>query len=220
MKQLIICISVIQLFSLGVNAQDTNSSLPCTDKINLLPLYGNVEKCREQKESDKKFLSTCDSYYPSRSEAAKEYVKMAWEYAEKNDRDAATKRFNQAWLLDSSNADVYWGLGIIQGSKQLYDEAEKLFERSLALNANNDKVWYCLAINNKERYATNDNEEHKKNRIQYLERTLAINPNLYPAIQMLKKEQEGEVTIQSIENKGKDRTIKYNDGSSIVISRP
>lgn len=220
MKKLIICVFFILPFLSCVNAQNTISNIPCTEKINLLPLYGNIEKCSEQLDADKRFLSYCDSIYSSRSEAAKAHVGMGWNYAEKNDIDMATKRFNQAWLLDSLNADTYWGLGIIQGSKQLYDEAEKLFERSLSLNADNDMVWYCLAVNNKEKYANNDNEEHKKMRIQYLEKTLAINPNLYPAIQMLRNEQEDEVVIQSIENKGKDKTIRYNDGSSIVISRP
>lgn len=220
MKKLIISIVLIFPFILCLYAQNANSNVVCDEKINLLPLYGNVVKCLEQKEADKRFLSNCDSIYPSRGEAAKKHVVMAWEYAEKGHRDLATKRFNQAWLLDSLNADVYWGLGIIQGSNQLYEEAKKLFERSLSLNDNNDKVWYCLAVNNKESYANKDNDEHKKERIQYLEKALAINPNLYPAIQMLRKEKEGKAVIQSIEDKGKDKIIKYDDGSSIVISKP
>lgn len=148
MKILGICL-FFTLLILCVNGQNTNSITPCIEKINLLPLYGNVEKCSEQLEADKRFLSYCDSNYPSRREAAKAHVGMGWNYAEKNDRDTATKRFNQAWLLDSLNADAYWGLGIIQGSKQLYEDAEKLFQKSLSLNAKNEKVWYCLAVNNK-----------------------------------------------------------------------
>ena len=222
MKILGICLFFILLISC-VNGQNTNSITPCIEKINLLPLYGNVEKCSEQLEADKRFLSYCDSNYPSRREAAKAHVGMGWNYAEKNDRDTATKRFNQAWLLDSLNADAYWGLGIIQGSKQLYEDAEKLFQKSLSLNANNDKVWYCLAVNNKEKYANNDSEEHKKERIQYLEKALEINRNLYPAIEMLRKEGEGgsDVTFGPTENKSKSQITKNSGGTvSIIISEP
>lgn len=187
MKILGICLFFTLLLSC-VNGQNINSITPCIEKINLLPLYGNVEKCSEQLDADKRFLSYCDSIYHSRSEASKAHVKMGWNYVEKNDRDTATKRFNQAWLLDSLNSDAYWGLGIIQGSKQLYEDAEKLFQKSLSLNAKNERVWYCLAVNNKQKYANNDSEEYKKKRIQYLEKALEINRNFYPAIEMLRKE--------------------------------
>lgn len=220
MKKLSICIFLILPLMSCLNAQKPSSQIPCIEKINLLPLYGSVEKCLEQQEADKRFFASCDITYPSRNEAAKAHVEMGWKYVEQNDRDTATKRFNQAWLLDSLNADSYWGLGIIQGSKQLYDEAEKLFEKSLSLNVNNEKVWYCLAVNNKEKYANNDNEEYKKQRIQYLEKALEIDTNFYQAIQMKRKEQNGEVIIQSIENKGNTQTIKYDDGTSIVITKP
>lgn len=220
MKYNIICIFFIFSFISCLNGQNTKTNTPCVEKINLLPLYGNVEKCPEQKEADKRFLAYCDSVYPSRSEAAKAHVAMAWNYADKNDRDTATKRFNQAWLLDSLNADTYWGLGIIQGSKQLYEEAEKLFQRSLSINDKNDKVWYCLAVNNKERYANSDNEEHKKERVQYLNKALAINTDLYPAIQMKRDEQNETPKIISREKTEKSEITKYDDGSSIVISRP
>lgn len=38
----------------------------CPDGINNLPMYGQVEKCNEQLESDKEFLKECDKQFNSR----------------------------------------------------------------------------------------------------------------------------------------------------------
>lgn len=213
----ILCISACS------NAQNISNSEPCPQGLNLIPLYGDgkIEKCSQQKESDERFLKYCDSTFPSRKEAATAYVEMAWKYAEQNDRDNATKRFNQAWLLDKSNADVYWGLGIVQGSKEQYDEAEILFRKSLDINPKNEKVWHCLSINLKEQHTNDDTPELKKQRIEYLQKAIDLNPNFYPAIQLLKSENsEEDSSIKSIKRQGKKETVEYNDGSSIVISRP
>lgn len=132
------------------NSRNKEKIVECQEGINLLPLYGHVEKCKQQLKADKEFFIRCDEMYPSRAEAAKEHVAMAWNHAYKGDMDIATKRFNQAYLLDSLNADAYWGLGIIQGSKKLYSEAEVLFKRSLDLNPKNERAWFCLLVNIKE----------------------------------------------------------------------
>lgn len=176
MKNSLLLIIVFVLCGvLPINAQNKTKKVDCVEGINLLPLYGGIEKCIQQKEVDEKFLNHCDSIYNSRQEAAAEHVKMAWRYAESNDMDTSIKRFNQAYLLDSLNADVYWGVGIIQGAKKKYDEAEKLFERSLDLNPDNEKVWFCLAVNIKEQYG-DANENYRKQRIEILEKVLKINP--------------------------------------------
>ncbi len=216
----------LMLFTGCSNAQNpinTQNTEPCLQGINLIPLYGDgsIQKCPQQKESDENFLKYCDSIFPSRKDAAIAYVEMAWKYAEQNNRDNATKRFNQAWLLDKTNADVYWGLGIIQGSKQLYDEAEVLFKKSIELNPNNEKVLFCLAINIKEQHAKDDTSELKQQRIELLQKAIELNPSFIQAIQLLRSENNnGESTIKSIERQGQKQTFEYNDGSSIVITSP
>jgi tetratricopeptide (TPR) repeat protein len=68
----------------------------------------------------------------------------AWEYYNKADYETSMKRFNQAWLLDSFNADIYWGFGCLVGKKHQYLESLPLFQRSLELNSNNSKVYEGL----------------------------------------------------------------------------
>ena len=116
-----------------------------SDKVNLLPMFGEIKKSAEQLEIDKDFIAECDKHFKDRNEATQYHVDKGWECFYQNDLNTAMKRFNQAWLLDSLNADVYWGFGNILGNQQKYQESLRYFEKSLSLNPENPQVWYCSA---------------------------------------------------------------------------
>ena len=121
------------------------STEKCPEGINLLPMYGRQTKCEEQLNDDKKFISECDAQFKDRKNAAKYHVDKGWEYFYKADYKTSMKSFNQAWLLDSSNADIYWGFGNILGTKHEFRESLPLLEKSITLNPNNPKVYECIA---------------------------------------------------------------------------
>jgi tetratricopeptide (TPR) repeat protein len=128
------------LLSACTRAQD------CPEGINLLPMYGNATKCKQQLESDKEFLAFCDSAYFSRKEASASHVDFGWMYFYDKDFDTSIKRFNQAWLLDSTNADVYWGFGVILGERKQYEESIEMLESSLEIYPEKERLWFCLAV--------------------------------------------------------------------------
>lgn len=117
----------------------------CKEGINLLPMYGKTKKCADQLKSDREFMESCDNQFKTRSEASIYYTSRAWEYFNRDENDMAMKRFNQAWLLDSTNADIYWGFGNILGKRKKYEESLIYFETSTKLNPNNAKVWLSSA---------------------------------------------------------------------------
>lgn len=124
-------------------AHAQNSS--CQEGINLLPMYGKVQKCAEQVNSDKEFFATIDAQFKDRSAAASQFVKSGWDYFDKSELETSMKRFNQAWLLDSLNADVYWGFGNLLGRNNQFEGSIPLFERSLQLKPGNAKVYEAMA---------------------------------------------------------------------------
>ena len=124
-----------------------SSSQDCPENINILPMYGvnsGVKKCKEQLQIDKDFIEECDKYFKSRNEAITRHLKDAWAYFYKKDYDNSMKRFNQAWLLDSTNADVYWGFGNILGMQLKFEESLIYFNKSIKLNSKNAKIWLSL----------------------------------------------------------------------------
>jgi hypothetical protein len=105
MKLSLILCCLISLLACGcAQSQD------CPVDINKLPMYGNVKECKEQIEADKKFIASSEKL--SRRKAAAEHMIMrGWQYLRSNHLDTSMMRFNQAWLLDSLNSEIYWGFG-------------------------------------------------------------------------------------------------------------
>jgi tetratricopeptide (TPR) repeat protein len=121
------------------------SSQSCPEGINRLPMYGRVQKCSEQVEADKEFLADCDKRFPNRTLASQHHVNKGWEYFQQRQLDTAIMRFNQAWLLDSANATVYWGFASVLGMRKQYRASVPLFKKYLALNPKEANGWEGLS---------------------------------------------------------------------------
>ena len=86
-------------------------------QINLQPMYGGVEKLPNEIDADKEFIQGVVKFCGSRDSAAKLLAPRAWHYYYKKDFNTAMKRFNQVWLLDSTNYNSYWGFALLYEAK-------------------------------------------------------------------------------------------------------
>jgi tetratricopeptide (TPR) repeat protein len=50
-------------------------------------------------------------------EKSRSAANLGWEYYYKGDYETAVKRFNQAWMFNRENAEVFWGFGLVQGQR-------------------------------------------------------------------------------------------------------
>ena len=100
-------------------------------------MYGKVKKCERQIKEDEEFVNSSLKIYTTRANAADKLKNEAWKLFEKNDLNGAMKKFNQTWLLDSSNYNSYWGFGNILGRQKKYTEAIRYFEMGRKLNPDN-----------------------------------------------------------------------------------
>lgn len=151
---------------------NSNSIQDCVDGLNLLPMYGKKKKCKEQIEIDEAFLIECDSQFKNKKKASIFFTEKGWEYFYKDDLENSMKRFNQAWLLDSLNSDVYWGFGNILGKKQQFEESVELFKESLSLNPNNSKVHESIAVSYAQLFFKTKNMKFLNNSIVSLKTSL------------------------------------------------
>ena len=105
-----------------------HASLACADDRNLLPKYGSLPKTEWQKATDAKFISAIDEqYHGDRNKASAELAALGWQYLAGRDLAGAMRRFNQAWLLNSSNGTALWGMAAVQASSGKFDDSLKLF---------------------------------------------------------------------------------------------
>lgn len=165
-----------KLFVVVVSLSYLYAQSPCPQGINLLPMYGKAKKCREQLALDKQFLDECDRKFASRQLASVASVKFGWKYFYDNQLDVAIKRFNQAWLLDSANAEVYWGFASVLGMKQQYRESIPLFQKYLASHPTEANAWEGLSTSYGQLFFQTKDIELLYSDINALKNCIKLNP--------------------------------------------
>jgi tetratricopeptide (TPR) repeat protein len=109
-------------------------------------MYGNEKKCKKQIDIDNRFLEECDKEYASRQEACESMSRFGWKHYANGELDMAMKRFNQAWMLDSLNSDVYLGFAKVLADQDKLDESIPFFEKSIAKNPQNAEAYKSLGV--------------------------------------------------------------------------
>jgi tetratricopeptide (TPR) repeat protein len=141
----IIFLVIIAIFPCSLYAEvrvlteeDLYSKIPEPEPLGVL-------KSPQMKAADKRFIDDAVQLAGSKKAAAVEMVQKAWNYYNDSKPVIAMMRFNQAYLLDPDNADIYWGFGKLLLDQQRYHEAIGMLDRSAALNSNNSRVYYLRA---------------------------------------------------------------------------
>ena len=129
--KLLLTITAIVSFSIACSSQQmtlTEWNEQAKSNIRLSPKYGHAKKTEEQKSIDKDFVEATLKTYPVIRKASDHLIELGFKYLYK-DVKTAMYRFNQAYLLDSSNIDIYWGyaavymvLGDYQKAKLQYND--------------------------------------------------------------------------------------------------
>lgn len=108
--------------------------------IRLLPKYGNQPKSDEQKQADQELIDNYISQEGSRRKASEFLISIGFEYLDAGDVKTAMYRFNQAWLLDPDNEDVFWGWGSVYFHFHDYQKALEQYNEGLSLNPKNPRL--------------------------------------------------------------------------------
>ena len=164
------------LFLIIICQFSCKSQEDCPERINLLPKYGEVKKCEQQIELDKEFILESEKQFKDRKKASEYYVSKGWEYFYNNDIDTSMKRFNQAWLLDNSNPQIYWGFGNLLGKKNEFEESIKYLKKSIEMDSKNAKVYECISVSYGQMFYKTKNTKYLNFRIESLKKALEIEP--------------------------------------------
>jgi Tfp pilus assembly protein PilF len=102
-------------------------------QTNEMPMYGGVRKTEQQKKADDVFIADILKAGYSRESGSRAVVQRGWAAFEKHDYRTAMNRFNQAWLLDPENGDVYHGFALVVHQRDnSFSEAEKYLRMALS----------------------------------------------------------------------------------------
>lgn len=147
-------------------------------KINkrLLPKHGNFPKSDDEKTADLAFIERSIEEYQSREKASEAKVMEGYQALNSNPKEAMIC-FNQAFLLDSTNANIYWGYGQLFHHFDQYQEADGYFEEGLTHNPKSTMLLNAMGKNCLEMYHQDGNEEHLQRGIKKLQSSFMIEPS-------------------------------------------
>ena len=133
----------ILLFTVTTFGQQLNSvewDEQAKTNSRLLPKYGHIPKTEEQQKIDERFIDESmqqEQFKGDRTAASNHLISLGFNYLYRGDVKTAMYRFNQAYLLDSLNSDIYWGYGAVYMTLGNYEKAKLQYEEGLAQNPDN-----------------------------------------------------------------------------------
>jgi tetratricopeptide (TPR) repeat protein len=95
-----------------------------------LPMYGGLDRSANPalKSIDDKFILDVTKEFGSREKASSLFVEQGMRFYLADDYAKAMRRFNQAWLLNPNNPDVYWGFATIYHDQGRPCDAQKMID--------------------------------------------------------------------------------------------
>ena len=131
--------------------------------INEIPEYGNQPKSPEMLQADQQFLNTVKG---KEQQAFDHMMNVGWSFFKRGDIGTAMKRFNQAWLIDSTRYESYWGFAAAEGRLNNLETSKHYYEKALSHNGDTKILnpEYAIVLreqakaeNNSEKLAEADN---------------------------------------------------------------
>jgi tetratricopeptide (TPR) repeat protein len=135
---ILISFTCLKCFSQQISYDDWKKE--SVDNIRLLPEYGHRAKTKGQIEADQKLIKTELSENGTNKKASEELIKLGFTYLYRGDLRTAMYRFNQAYLLDPKNENIYWGFGAIYASFNDHKSAIDQYDKGLSANPKNTLI--------------------------------------------------------------------------------
>jgi tetratricopeptide (TPR) repeat protein len=158
----------------------------------LLPRYGHLPKTQYEIQADSDYIKQIMALpqFKTHREASNHLIDLGFQYYYRPDFKTAMYRFNQAYLLDSTNTDIFWGYGAIYMAFGQYDLAREQYNEGLKIDSNNTHLmtdiatyymeeFFLMAQMPKNDIVKNPKEEARKlmdSAIFYLNKSYKINP--------------------------------------------
>ncbi len=111
----------------------------------LIPMYGGLDRQADPvlKGADDALIEGTTKEFGSRQAASRRFTDQGFQYYFRDDLQTAMRRFNQGWLLDPNNPDVFYGFMAILNDQGSYCESLRMGERAFELGLKRDV--YTLA---------------------------------------------------------------------------
>ena len=173
---IIVGLSILSLTTFAQQISYEEWKSQAKTEIRLLPEYGNVPKSSEQIEADKTLITDELKEHGTHRKASESLITIGFDYLYRGDIRTAMYRFNQAWLLNPKNENVYWGYASVYYTFNDFAEASKQLEKGLLINPNSSYILTDKATINMTLYEKNHDAQYLDKAIEIFNRSYKIDP--------------------------------------------
>lgn len=109
---------------------------PAGPRIDNIPMYGQPSITRPdflQKADADFILNASSAFGGDRQAASREWAGQASRFLAQGNLDFAMRRYNQAWLLDDTNYEVYWGFARVGVESDNFETGVKFMKQAVEL---------------------------------------------------------------------------------------
>lgn len=134
-------------------------------------------KIESQRDNYGDLLTECRTSFKTPVEASTFFSKMGWNYLAEGNRKEARKRFDWAYLLDDTNVDAFWGLGVMTFQEERLTESTLFMERGLAVEKNtNVTLMVDLATVYIKLFTQTEEPKHLSRAFELVEKAIELHP--------------------------------------------
>lgn len=98
-------------------------------------MYGGMDRQSDPvlKGADDALIEGTTKEFGSRNSASRRFTDAGFRYYFRNDLGTAMRRFNQGWLLDPNNPDVFYGFMAVLNDRDMHCDARQMAEKAFEL---------------------------------------------------------------------------------------
>ncbi|GAA4445455.1 hypothetical protein GCM10023188_48630 [Pontibacter saemangeumensis] len=170
--------------ALGLSACNTQSALTEHQQLPPAPVLTLADvvpvtqpATPEAKANQEKFMQENITRFRSRALASAYYVLQAQRAFREEKLDSATHFFSRAYLMDSTNNDIFRGYGLVYGQQQRYDEALFVLYHALENDRDNPLLLNDIATSHLSRFYITSNPEDLLQSRKLLEKAAQLSPD-------------------------------------------
>jgi tetratricopeptide (TPR) repeat protein len=180
MKPILLLFScLLSMSSVGQQLSSEEWDELAKSNIQLLPKYGLAQKTKEQKQADEKFITETmelEQFNGDRKAASSHLIQLGFTYLYYGDPKTSMYRFNQAYLLDSTNTDIYWGFGAVYMAIAHYEKARQQYLQGLSINPVSSHLLTDYGTYFMSQYAKQHATNHLDSALKYMKKSFQVDP--------------------------------------------
>jgi hypothetical protein len=127
---------VILIVAMAAGCATGGGPVPRGKEADQVPMYGGMDRqsVPQLKKADDEFIVGTTKAFGSREKASEAFVDQGIRFYQADNYDYAMRRFNQAWLLNPENPNVFWGFGMVLHDEGKVCDAKEMMDRAIELN--------------------------------------------------------------------------------------